>query len=178
MSWLIPLHRQISCSGNHPLWHHLLVALLLVPSCCYGLVIRLRNWAYDRRLIGAYRSSLPVLSVGNLAIGGTGKTPTVDWLMKKFQQQGKRPAIVSRGYGGNYTSVAAIVSDGDQIKMTADQCGDEPLLLARRNPDCPVVIARNRAEGVRKIVRDLDLVLLDATDPFGNGWTFPACKLR
>lgn len=198
MRWLAPLHRQFSSSGAHPFWQQLLVFLLVVPSWCYGLVMELRNWAYDRRWIGAYKSSLSVLSVGNLAAGGTGKTPTVDWLIKKFYQQGRRPAIVSRGYGGSYRDAAAIVSDGHNIRMTAAQCGDEPLLLARRNPACPVVVARCRAEGVRKVEqlfdadlvilddsfqhrkidRDLDLVLLDAIDPFGNGWTLPAGKLR
>jgi len=198
MSWLVTIHRQISHSGPHLLWQQLLIALLVVPSCCYGLMVCLRNWVYDRHLIEIYKSRLPVLSVGNLAIGGTGKTPTVDWLVKKFNQQGQRPAIVSRGYGGKYSAAVAIVSDGHDIRMTVEQCGDEPLLLARRNPDCPVVIARNRAEGVReveklfdadlvilddgfqhrKIFRDLDLVLLDAFDPFGNGWTLPAGKLR
>ncbi len=188
----------MSSSAPRPLGLKLLLLLLLPLSWCYSFALQLRNRAFDRKLLSSYPSSLPIVSVGNIAVGGTGKTPTVDWLVKGFAGQGKRAAIISRGYGGSYREAAAVVSDGCQMTMTADQCGDEPLLLARRNPGCPVVVARRRTEGVRyvedhfdvdvivlddafqhrRLARDFDLVLLDATDPFGNGWTLPAGKLR
>ena len=192
------LHQQMSSSAPRPLRLKLLLLLLLPPSWCYALILQLRNLAYDRKLLSSYPSSLPIISVGNIAVGGTGKTPTVDWLIKGFVGQGKKAAIISRGYGGSYREAVAVVSDGCQIKMTADRCGDEPLLLARRNPGCPVVVARRRTEGVRyvedhfdvdvivlddafqhrRLARDFDLVLLDAKDPFGNAWTLPGGKLR
>jgi len=195
---LIRWHRQISSNQKKPLWLTLLQLLLVPPSWCYGLIGQLRNWCFDRQIFKSYKSSLPVVSVGNLAAGGTGKTPTVDWLVKGLCAMGKKPAIVSRGYGGGYRQLVALVSDGQQQLMTADQCGDEPLLLARRNPTCPLVVARRRTDGVRyfeanfaadvivlddafqhrQLARDVDLVLLDTRDPFGNGWTLPAGKLR
>lgn len=191
-------HRQISSKHKKPWCLQLLQLMLVPPSWCYALLVQLRNWGFDRQIFKSYRSSLPVVSVGNLAAGGTGKTPTVDWLVKGFCALGKKPAIVSRGYGGRYRDQVGLVSDGNQLRMTAEQCGDEPLLLARRNPDCPLVVARRRADGVRTIeanfavdviilddafqhrqlARNVDLVLLDAQDPFGNGWTLPAGKLR
>ncbi|MBW6510042.1 MAG: tetraacyldisaccharide 4'-kinase [Desulfuromonadales bacterium] len=195
---LVRWHRQISSSQKKTWWLRLLQLLLVPPSWCYSLLGQLRNWGFDRQIFASYRSSLPVVSVGNLAAGGTGKTPTVDWLVKGLSAMGKKPAIVSRGYGGRYRDQVGLVSDGNQLRMTAEQCGDEPLLLARRNPTCPLVVARRRADGVRyveantaadvivlddgfqhrQLARDVDLVLLDAKDPFGNGWTLPAGKLR
>lgn len=191
-------HREISNNQKKPWWLQLLQLVLVLPSWCYGLIGQLRNWGFDRQIFKSYRASLPIISVGNLAVGGTGKTPTVDWLIKGLSAMGKKPAIVSRGYGGCYRQQVALVSDGRQRLMTADQCGDEPLLLARRNPTCPLVVARRRADGVRyieanitadvivlddgfqhrQLARDFDLVLLDAQDPFGNGWTLPAGRLR
>jgi tetraacyldisaccharide 4'-kinase len=195
---LVRWHRQICSNQKKPWWLQLVQLVLVPPSWCYGLIGQLRNWGFDRQIFESYRSSLPIISVGNLAAGGTGKTPTVDWLIKGLSAMGKKPAIVSRGYGGGYRQQVALVSDGRQLLMTADQCGDEPLLLARRNPTCPLVVARRRADGVRyievnitadvivlddgfqhrQLARDVDLVLLDAQDPFGNGWTLPAGKLR
>jgi len=140
----------------------------------------------------------PVISVGNLAVGGTGKTPAVDWLVKEFHKQGKRPAIVSRGYGGSFEGEVGVVSFGNGILMTATECGDEPYLLAKRNPNCSVLIAKKRINGIkalerskesdliilddgfqhRAVRRDVDLVLLDATRPLGNGWPLPSGNLR
>ncbi len=191
-------HRKISSNQKNTWWLQLLQLLLVPPSWCYAVIVQLRNWGFDRQIFNSYRPTLPVVSVGNLAAGGTGKTPTVDWLVKGLCAMGKKPAIVSRGYGGCYQQRVALVSDGQQLLMAADQCGDEPLLLARRNPTCPLVVARRRVDGVhyieaniaadvivlddgfqhRQLARDVDLVLLDAKDPFGNGWTLPAGKLR
>ena len=191
-------HHQVSTSDPKPLLLKLLLLFLLPPSWCYAIIVWFRNWAYDYQLLSSYQSSLPIISVGNITVGGTGKTPTVDWLVKAFTAAGKRIAIVSRGYGGSYQQAVAVVSDGCQIMMAAEQCGDEPLLLARRNPECPIIVARQRAAGVRyveehldvdvivlddafqhrRLARDVDLVLLDARDPFGNRWTLPAGKLR
>ena len=158
----------------------------------------MRNFCYDSGLFSSYQSVLPVISIGNLSAGGTGKTPVVDWLVKEFQKQGKRPAIVSRGYGGSFSGAVGIVSSGDGILMTAAECGDEPYLLAKRNPDCPVIIAKKRINGIkaleqakmadliilddgfqhRAVKRDVDLVLLDSNHPLGNGWPLPAGNLR
>ncbi|MEA3543955.1 MAG: tetraacyldisaccharide 4'-kinase [Thermodesulfobacteriota bacterium] len=173
--------------------------LLLLPfSFLYGFVGFVRNFCYDSSMLPAYQSSLPVISVGNIAVGGTGKTPVVDWLVKEYLKQGKHPAVVSRGYSGSYKEDVGIVSAGDGLLMTASECGDEPYLLAQRNPHCRVVVARKRVDGIktveasgvvdlillddgfqhRAVKRNVDLVLLDSNRPLGNGWPLPAGHLR
>ena len=140
----------------------------------------------------------PVVSVGNLAAGGLGKTPVVDWLVKHFTGQGKRVAVVSRGYAGNFSGEVGVVSAEKGLRMDPVVAGDEPVLLARRNPGVPVLIARKRVAAIREIERNftvdlvllddafqhrsvgrtVDLVLLDAARPLGNGWPLPAGNLR
>ncbi len=171
----------------------------LVPfALLYGWIGWVRNLFYDVGIFSRYKSSVKVISIGNIAAGGTGKTPVVDWLAKKMLRLGKRVVILSRGYGGSFAGKAACVSDGHTLILSASVAGDEPFLLARRNPQVPVVIARRRRDGLqfieqhfkadlvllddgfqhRAVARDLDLVLLDAAHPFGNGWPLPAGLLR
>ena len=198
MSKLAGFHRNLVAHGAKNLRERMLLLLLLPLSFFYGGVGWIRNLCYDYNLFPIYRSSLPVISVGNLAVGGTGKTPVVDWLVKEFQKQGRHPAIVSRGYAGDFDGDVGIVSAGSGILMTADSCGDEPYLLARRNPHCPVLISKKRVDGIkaleesanvdviilddgfqhRAVKRDVDLVLLDSTRPLGNSWPLPAGNLR
>lgn len=173
--------------------------LLLVPfSFLYAVVVWLRNKAYDRFFFAVEKISIPVVSVGNITVGGTGKTPVVDLLIKIFQQSGKRVAVVSRGYGGSYSTPVGIVADEKKMRMEAHEAGDEPYLLALKNPGAVILVARRRVLGVRMAIqkysadvvilddgfqhravgRKLDLVLLDACRPFGNGWVLPAGSLR
>jgi tetraacyldisaccharide 4'-kinase len=145
----------------------------------------------------SYRARVPVISVGNVTAGGTGKTPMVDFLVKKLVNKGINCAVVSRGYGGQFRGAVARVGDHDGSSLTPAECGDEPFLLAVRNPGTPVYVARQRKLGVRRaerdgaqiiilddgfqhlaVARDLDLLLLDADQPFGNGRTLPAGMLR
>ena len=198
MSWLAGIHRRLVAGHfNNPL-RLILLLLLLPPALIFGVLGWARSLCYAAGIFSSYRSSLKVVSVGNLAVGGLGKTPAVDWLVKEFASQGKRVAIISRGYGGKFSGAAGIVSNGREILMDADEAGDEPLLLARRNPHCPVLIARKRVNAIKVIEsqydvdliilddgfqhqavnRDIDLVLLDGARPFGNGWPLPAGNLR
>ncbi len=145
----------------------------------YSWAVQCRNRRYDRG--GVERLEVPVVSVGNLTLGGTGKTPTVAWLAEWFQRQGRRPAIVSRGY-----------------RSGSQAWNDEALELAQRLPNIPQVqnpdrivasrqaIARFGCDIIllddgfqhRRLGRDLDLVLLDATEPFGFEHVFPRGTLR
>ncbi|MEE4252631.1 MAG: tetraacyldisaccharide 4'-kinase [Desulfuromusa sp.] len=195
---LAAFHHSLVTKGAKKKWERLLLLLLLPLSIVYGIVGWIRNFCYDNNLFSPYQSSLPVISVGNLAVGGTGKTPVVDWLVKEFEKQGKRPAIVSRGYAGSFAGDVGIVSSGNGTLMDSVECGDEPYLLAKRNPSCSVLIAKKRINGIqalerskeadlvilddgfqhRAVKRDVDLVLLDATRPLGNGWPLPAGNLR
>jgi len=167
-------------------------------SFLYGLVMRLRAWCYATGLKKSYRATVPVVSVGNLVAGGTGKTPMVDFLVRHAVSLGIDCAVVSRGYGGDYRQEVGTVRDAaGRLRMTPQECGDEPYLLAVRNPVVPVYVARRRALGVQAaeqdgaqliflddgfqhlaVARDADIVLLDARAPLGNGRLIPAGTLR
>ena len=179
-----------------PPQHPLLRAALGLPASIYGAAVWLRNRRYDRP--GAARqASLPVISVGNLTVGGTGKTPIVAWLARHLSGQGHRPAVVSRGYHGRAGRGPLTVSDGDGPRCGPELAGDEPYLLARSLPGVPVIVGSDRAAGARaardsgadvvilddglqhrQLARDLDIVLLDASNPFGNYRLLPAGLLR
>lgn len=177
---------------EHPLPRLALRAM----ASLYGAAIRLRNRHYDRP--GAPRRALlPVVSVGNLTVGGTGKTPLVAWLAERCARAGRKPAVVSRGYGGRAGRGPLVVSRGDGPVVNAAASGDEPYLLATTLPGVVVVVGSDRHAGTataaelgsdlvilddgfqhRRLHRDVDIVLLDGTDPFGNGRLLPAGPLR
>jgi len=171
-------------------------AALRVATALYALATRARAGAYDRRLIKAHNLPVPCISVGNLSVGGTGKTPLVAWLIDELTALGARPAVVSRGYGGSVRGPERVTSAGGC--ETALRFGDEPALLAARYPDVPVVVGRDRhAAGLlaatsggatvvvaddafqhRRLARDMDIVVLDASRGLGNGYQLPAGPLR
>lgn len=168
------------------------VAAALRPAAAaYGCAITLRNWAYDWRLLPSVRAEIGVVSVGNLAVGGTGKTPLTVWLATRLQERGLQVAIVSRGYGGT-AKEPLVVSRGRGPEVNPDHAGDEAVMMARRFAG-PVIVARQRAAGValartlgctvavlddgfqhRALARDFDLVLLGGR----MGALLPAGPLR
>ncbi len=171
---------------------------LLFASSVYRAGITLRNHAYDAGMRHASRMPCPVISVGNIMVGGTGKTPMVIMLARMLQEHGWKPAVLSRGYGGKRKGPAAVVSDGHEILTGPEEGGDEPVLMGRSLPGVPVIVAgdRSRAGRVavdrfqadvlilddgfqhRRLARDMDIVLLDAGRPFGNGFLLPRGGLR
>ena len=175
---------------------HAAAVALAIPTAAFAGVVRLRNAWYDRP--GASRrASVPVISVGNLAMGGTGKTPLVAWIARRLQADGLVPAIVSRGYGGTAGSGPLLVSTGEGPRVNARTCGDEPHLLARSLKGVVVVVGADRIEGARcaatagadavilddgfqnrRLTRDLDIVVLDARAPFDDGRVLPRGSLR
>jgi tetraacyldisaccharide 4'-kinase len=190
-------YRRLAGQGPRGVCEWLLFVLLVPSSWLYAAALRLRAWLYARDRLKSYRAPVPVISVGNLSVGGTGKTPMVDYLVRYVSGLGKRVAVVSRGYGSTQGAGVRVVCAGQGPLLEAGQAGDEPLLLARRNPAALVVVAPRRADGVRRAValgaevvllddgfqhlavaRDFDLVLLDAARPFGNGRVLPAGLLR
>ena len=162
----------------------------------YGVALRFRNRYYDRPR-SSCRPEVPVVSIGNLTVGGTGKTPLVHWLATRLLDRGRYPAVVSRGYGGRAGRGPLTVSTGAGPLHDAATCGDEPHMLASTTTGIPIVVGSDRCLGAqaacslgvdvillddgfqhRRIARDLDIVLLDATNPFGNGRLLPAGPLR
>lgn len=163
-----------------------------------GLAVRARNRAYETGWLRVHRLPCRVIAVGNLALGGTGKTPMAIAVAQALQAAGRRAAILIRGYRGTAGAEVAVVSDGERVGMDARQAGDEAVLLARRLPGVPVIRGADRVAAGRlamtqfgaqalvlddgfqhrRIARDLDLLLLDARDPFAGGALVPAGRLR
>ena len=172
------------------------LAPLVALSHVYGSAVRIWMKLIERR----GKKKLPgfVVSIGNLTVGGTGKTPAAAMMAEWALQAGYRPAILSRGYGGTYKTTAFEVCDGQHLFCTPAEAGDEPYLLARKLQGVPVVLSKARYEagllaferhgsnffilddGFQHLPlhRDLDLVLLDAASPFGNMRLLPAGPLR
>lgn len=168
--------------------------LLLIPlSLLFGLLVRIRRTCYRTGLFRVERLPVPVIVVGNLNVGGSGKTPLTIALVQWLRQAGYAPGIISRGYGGKARTIMPVQADSDPAVV-----GDEPLLMARRT-DCPVWIGRKRAEAARQLLafhpevnvlvaddglqhlalaRDVELVVVDAVRGFGNGWLLPSGPLR
>lgn len=130
---------------------------LTLASGLYGIVTAARNYLYDRRYLSAYSSALPVVSIGNLTVGGNGKTPLCLYLVRELRARGLRPVILSRGYGGTLRGPHLVRPDD-----SAKEVGDEPLLMSQTG-GVPVVIARARARGAKFIEREKlgDVIILD-----------------
>jgi tetraacyldisaccharide 4'-kinase len=167
-------------------------------SPIYALAMHLRSGCYRRGIVRQQKLPVPVISVGNLVLGGTGKTPVVQHIARLLQQKGFRPAVVSRGYRGRAAATVNIVSDYQQIFLSAVEAGDEPFLLAKTLPGVPVLTGRRRLFPARQAIeryqvdaiilddgfqhlglyRDIDLVLFDAGTQAGNSRVFPGGPLR
>ncbi len=173
-------------SARAPLW-------LLPLSWLFLVLVKVRRLAYKTGLLRSFRLPVPVIIVGNISVGGTGKTPLVAWLVKALQQAGYRPGIISRGYGGQAQQwPQQVLPDSDPLLV-----GDEPLLLAQRC-GCPVVAAPDRVLAARQLLelsncnilisddglqhyrlqRDIEIVVVDGARRFGNGHCLPAGPLR
>ena len=174
-------YRDLVSGRQGGLTGHLLRGLFRAVEAPYAWAMTIRNRRYDRGRAEIHRVDAPVVSVGNLTLGGTGKTPLVEWIARRLRQQGVRVAIVSRGYGA-----------------PRDGLNDEALELELALPDVPHLQSPDRVASARtaiaeyasqalllddgfqhrRLARDLDIVLLDATEPFGFAHVFPRGTLR
>lgn len=166
--------------------------LLLPLAAVYGIVVTLRRWMYRVGLFRVHHLPVPVVVVGNLTVGGGGKTPAVRALANALAIHGHRPGIVSRGYGGSAATPRAVSRDDDPGVV-----GDEPLILATAGH--PVFVGRDRVAAARALLaahpdctvlladdglqhyalgRNVDVALIDSTRHFGNGFLLPAGPLR
>ncbi len=168
--------------------------LLLLPvSWIYCLLMALRRYLYRVGIFSAVRLSVPVIVVGNITVGGSGKTPFVIWLADYLQQRGMRPGIVLRGYGGSAVDWPHVVTP----LFDTDVVGDEAVMLARQS-HCPVAADPDRVRGAELLVqkyqcdvivsddglqhlrlaRDIEIAVIDGNRRFGNGYCLPAGPLR
>lgn len=176
------------------------LAFALAPlGGLYGAVMKARRALYRSGRFRACELGAPVISVGNLTTGGTGKTPLVEWIANELAQKGRRVCILTRGYGRRSSGTRVIVSNGSEILADANQAGDEPLLLAERLRGLAAVIcdadrvsaASWAVENFKsnvfvlddgfqhlRVVRNLNILTIDATNPWGNRRLLPAGILR
>lgn len=175
-------------------------SLILPPlSTLYGAVTRTRLALYRRGTFRTTKLNRPVISVGNITAGGTGKTPLVEWVAKTVAGTGKKVCILTRGYGRENPQQQVVVSDGTTILATPAESGDEPYLLATNLLGSAAVISNaNRVSAGRyaietfntdgfvlddgfqhlRLARDLNIVTIDATNPWGGGQLLPHGLLR
>jgi tetraacyldisaccharide 4'-kinase len=179
-----------------------LSALFMIPffylSLLYRLLLVFRNSLYSFGILKVRGLSCKVISVGNITLGGSGKTPFVAYLAERLRDKGYRVAVLSRGYKRKKGRGVDIVSDGERNLLNPDESGDEPYMLAQRLKGIPVIVGKNRYEAGRTAVRefhtdvlilddgfqhlplkrDVDVLLFDATLPFSTFRIFPAGILR
>lgn len=167
---------------------------VLVPlSWLFALISSLRRWAYRLGLLKSHGLSVPVIIVGNIHVGGSGKTPVVIWLVEQLRQQGYQPAVISRGYGGSAKLPTPVYASSNPKEV-----GDEPVLIANRC-DCPIFVGADRVhvglellkahpscnviisdDGLQhyRLKRDIEIAVIDAETYLKNARLLPAGSLR
>jgi tetraacyldisaccharide 4'-kinase len=181
-------------AGLETYWYRISpVHLILLPaSWLFGALSALRRVLYHSRILSSFKLPVPVIVIGNISVGGTGKTPLTLAIARQLADHGHHPVIVSRGFGGD--SRQQLVTENS----TAAEVGDEPLLMAQRricpvwvgknrvaaanaalkeNPQCDVVLCDDGLQHYR-LQRDVELVVIDGVRRFGNGYLLPAGPLR
>jgi tetraacyldisaccharide 4'-kinase len=184
---------------NPNLFHKAIITGLSLFAIPYNIVISVRNFLYDKNILKCYDTGVLTIAVGNLTTGGVGKTPFTAELANYYVKQGKKVAILSRGYGGLLPNKEVnVISDGEKINFSAKYSGDEPYWLATNCPsvvvltcssrfkagekavkdyNCDVLIADDAFQH-RKLKRDINLMLIDQANKFGNNRILPAGPLR
>ncbi|AUI66422.1 MULTISPECIES: tetraacyldisaccharide 4'-kinase [Glaesserella] len=171
-----------------------LITWLLAPfSLIFWLISQIRVALYRKEILKSYRSPVPVLVVGNISVGGNGKTPVVVWLVEQLQQHSVKVGVISRGYGGKNKVFPQLVTEDSSPEMM----GDEPVLIAQRT-QAPVAISPNRQQSIELLLsqfeldlivtddglqhyaleRDMEWVVVDGERRLGNGFVLPAGGLR
>ena len=173
-------------------------SFLFMASLVYGGIVKLREFCYKAGIIKSKRLPCTIISIGNITVGGTGKTPMTIKVAQIIRNLGYKVAIISRGYKGGAEKTGGIVSNGHTILMEPDKAGDEPFMMASKLKDIPVVVGQNRFEAGCLTIqefnpdvivlddafqhlnqkRDIDIVLLDCGHPFGNNYLLPRGILR
>ncbi|MBP9477798.1 MAG: tetraacyldisaccharide 4'-kinase [Sebaldella sp.] len=171
---------------------------MYILSIIYGVITKIRNKLYDHKILKINKvENVELICVGNITVGGTGKTPAVQYFAKKIINDKKKVAVLSRGYNGKRKSDPMIVRDENGIYATSLEAGDETYLHSL-NLEIPIVVSKNRFLGAkllkekynvdiiilddgyqhRKLFRDKNILLIDATNPFGGGYLLPKGRLR
>ncbi len=176
----------------------ILLGMLRFMSFVYGLGVWIKLSLYKFGILDQHKLPCRVISLGNITVGGTGKTPTAQRLAAIIRDLGFRVVILNRGYRSGWRGQVGLVSDGRRIYMSVSEAGDEAYLLAKNLPGVAVVIGKNRTitgdyavknlkaeviildDGYQhwQLARDLDIVLIDTLNVFGNNFLLPRGTLR
>ena len=198
LRWRQTLYASMWGQQTPSLWLQAGLAPLWLASQCYRGLAHGHRASYTWGVRRQRQLPCTVVSIGNLTLGGTGKTPLTMWVARWYQQQGARVAVLSRGYGARPATRCRVVSSGHGPLLAWQEAGDEPYLLACALPGVPVLIGKDRyctgryaceQFGAQVVIlddgfqhhalqRDLDIVLIDASNPFGSGALFPRGILR
>lgn len=180
----------------HDFWYQKLnlFTYLLIPfSLIFYIIVKIRRFLYQKGIKKTFHFSIPLIVVGNITVGGTGKTPFVMWLAQMLSEEGFCPAIISRGYGVKKIKTPRIVTVDSHVL----QVGDEPLLMAQ-HLECPVIVCADKVAAVDfllenfycnviisddglqhyRLGRDVEVAIIDGNHQFGNGYCLPAGPLR
>lgn len=208
-NYLVKLIQEKGADQDQPAGIRFLLGVLKALSHVFGLVVSIRYFLYRTGLKRRYPLGIQVISIGNVTAGGTGKTPVTEIFARMLAKEGRKVAILSRGYRRKespwwkriFTQVIEpplVVSDGRRVLLDATIGGDEPYMLASNLPGVAVVVDRNRVKAGRYAIRKLgcdtlllddgfqyqklkhsiDVVLVDSSNPFGNGNMLPRGILR
>ena len=189
---------HLAHAPERPWYAFILLGFLQGLSYIYGFGARMNLWLYEAGILPTRKLDCCVISIGNITVGGTGKTPTAQRVAMMIKNMGYRVVILNRGYRSHWDKPLGVVSDGEKIYMTSYEAGDEAYLMAKMMPGVPVVIGKNRdvtgSYAVEKLnaeviimddgyqhwqlKRDLDIVLVDTLNLFGNGCLLPRGILR
>ncbi len=194
-TYFIDLVHSKEVDGFFP---NIIMGILYLFSLIYGLLVNIKLAGYKYGVFKKQKLDCFVISLGNVTVGGTGKTPTAQRLARDIRDMGYRVVILNRGYRAKWHGEVGIVSDGKRLHMDAAEAGDEAYMLAKHLPEVPVLIGAERAKTGRyamehlgaevailddgfqhwQLMRDLDILLVDAVNVFGNGYILPRGTLR
>lgn len=176
-----------------------LISIILLPFALFFCFIqKIRRFCFKIGIFKQHKSKCKIISIGNLTLGGSGKTPLTIFLAKYLRNKGRTIAIAHRGYKGKFENTIKLISDNNSVYDYAKDAGDEPFLLAINLPGIPVIVGKNRTEAIKflenkfspnyiilddsfqhlKVKHDLDFLLFNAKNPIGNGFVIPAGMLR
>ena len=176
-----------------------LISIILLPvAILFSFILKIRRFCFKTGISKQYNSKCKIISVGNLTVGGSGKTPFTIFLAKYLKSKGKKIAISHRGYKGKFENTIKLISDNNSVYDHVKDAGDEPFLIANNLPGIPIIVGKNRTEAIKflenkfspdyiilddsfqhlEVKHDLDFLLFDANNPIGNGFVIPAGMLR
>ncbi len=188
----------VHSTESHGIFMKIFMGLLYFFSLIYEQLVNIKLLGYKLGISGKEKLDCYVISLGNITVGGTGKTPTAQRLARDIRDLGYRVVILNRGYRAKWHGEVGIVSDGKTLQMDAAEAGDEAYMLAKHLPNVPVLIGAERAVTGRyaikhfgaevailddgyqhwQLIRDMDILLVDAVNVFGNGHLLPRGTLR